>query len=142
MAHPRPMSPHSKHSKVPLPWGNTLTSTAGTKKTPHIASYESQFSTLPGDHSKAYTTYSPEAGAVAVNQKNAPAEEEDIDLFGSDEEEEEDPEAVAEREKRLAEYRKKKEGKAKPAAKFLVTLDVKPWGIPPFDSQSRCIELT
>ncbi len=30
--------------------------------------------------------------------------------------EEEDPEVVAEREKRLADYKKKKEGKAKPAA--------------------------
>jgi elongation factor 1-beta len=28
----------------------------------------------------------------------------------------------------LAEYRKKKEGKTKPAAKSIVTLDVKPWG--------------
>jgi elongation factor 1-beta len=66
--------------------------------------------------------------AVAVNPKNAPAEEEDdMDLFGSDEEEE-DPEVVAEREKRLADYKKKKEGKAKPAAKSIVTLDVKSWG--------------
>ena len=92
----------------------------------HIKSYESEFSTLPGDPSKAYTTYGPESVAVAVNPKNAPAEEEDdMDLFGSDEEEE-DPEVVAEREKRLADYKKKKEGKAKPAAKSIVTLDVKP----------------
>jgi len=93
----------------------------------HIKSYESEFSTLPGDPSKAYTTYGPENVAVAVNPKNAPAEEDDeMDLFGSDEEEE-DPEVVAEREKRLADYKKKKEGKAKPAAKSIVTLDVKPW---------------
>merc|ERR1712000_407423 len=60
--------------------------------------------------------------------KAPPAAEDDdeMDLFGSDEEEE-DPEVVAEREKRLAEYKKKKEGKTKPAAKSLVTLDVKPW---------------
>lgn len=65
---------------------------------------------------------------MAVNPKNAPAAEEDddMDLFGSDEEEE-DPEVVAERERRLAEYKKKKEGKAKPAAKSVVTMDVKPW---------------
>lgn len=50
------------------------------------------------------------------------------DLFGSDEDEEEDPEVVKEREARLAEYKKKKEAKAKPAAKSLVTLEVKPWG--------------
>lgn len=65
---------------------------------------------------------------MAVNPKNAPAEEDDeMDLFGSDEEEE-DPEVVAEREQRLADYKKKKEGKAKPAAKSIVILDVKPWG--------------
>ena len=65
---------------------------------------------------------------MAVNPKNAPdADDDDMDLFGSDEEEE-DPEVVAEREKRLADYKKKKEGKAKPAAKSIVTMDVKPWG--------------
>jgi len=49
-------------------------------------------------------------------------------LFGSDDEEE-DAEAVRVREERLAEYKKKKEGKTKPAAKSLVTMDVKPWGM-------------
>ena len=83
---------------------------------------------MPGDPSKAYTTYGPENVAMAVNPKNAPdADDDDMDLFGSDEEEE-DPEVVAEREKRLADYKKKKEGKAKPAAKSIVTMDVKPWG--------------
>ena len=93
-----------------------------------MKSYESEFSTLPGDPSKAYTTYGPENVALAVNPKNAPDAEEDdeMDLFGSDEEEE-DPEVVAEREQRLADYKKKKEGKAKPAAKSMVTMDVKPW---------------
>jgi elongation factor 1-beta len=94
----------------------------------HVKSYESEFSSLPGDPSKAFTTYGPEAAAVTINPKDAPAgdDDDDVDLFGSDEEEE-DPEVVAERERRLAEYKKKKEGKAKPAAKSLVTLDVKPW---------------
>jgi len=54
-------------------------------------------------------------------------DEDEVDLFGSDEDEEEDPEVVAERERRLAEYKKKKEGKTKPAAKSIVTMDVKPW---------------
>lgn len=96
----------------------------------HIATFESEFSALPGDPSKEYTAYGPEASSVTMNPKDAPkAEEEDddMDLFGSDEDEEEDPEVVAEREKRLAEYKKKKEGKTKPAAKSMVTLDVKPW---------------
>lgn len=51
-----------------------------------------------------------------------------MDLFGSDEEEE-DPEVVAQREARLAEYRKKKEAKPKAVAKSMVTLEVKPWGM-------------
>jgi elongation factor 1-beta len=95
----------------------------------HVKSYEADFSTLPGDPSKPFSTYGPEAVAVTVNPKDAPAAEDDddeVDLFGSDDEEE-DPEVVAEREKRLAEYKKKKEGKVKPAAKSIVTLDVKPW---------------
>ena len=54
-------------------------------------------------------------------------EEEDVDFFGSDDEEE-DAEAARIRDERLAEYKKKKEGKTKPAAKSIVTLDVKPWG--------------
>lgn len=65
-----------------------------------------------------------------MNPAKAPAAEEeddDVDLFGSDDEEE-DAEAARIREERLAEYRKKKEGKAKPAAKSVVTMDVKPWG--------------
>ncbi|KAI9890701.1 MAG: Translation elongation factor 1 beta [Vezdaea aestivalis] len=95
----------------------------------HIASYESEFSSLPGDSSKAFTTYGPEATALAINPAKAPATEEDdedVDLFGSDDEEE-DAEAARIRDERLAEYKKKKEGKTKPAAKSIVTLDVKPW---------------
>ena len=34
------------------------------------------------------------------------------------------------KEANLAAYKKKKEGKVKPAAKSVVTLEVKPWGIP------------
>jgi elongation factor 1-beta len=52
-------------------------------------------------------------------------------LFGSDDEEE-DEEAKKVREANLAAYRKKKEGKTKPAAKSIVTLDVKPWGMSAF----------
>lgn len=32
------------------------------------------------------------------------------------------------KEANLAAYKKKKEGKVKPAAKSIVTMDVKPWG--------------
>ena len=98
----------------------------------HIASYEPEFSSLPGDPSKAYTSYGPETSGAAVNPKDAPAaidaeDEEDVDLFGSDDEEE-DAEAIRIKEENLAAYKKKKEGKTKPAAKSIVTLDVKPWG--------------
>ena len=105
----------------------------------HVKSYDADFSTLPGDPSKPFTTYGPDEVAVALNPKDAPAaadDDDEIDLFGSDDEEE-DPEVVAEREKRLAEYRKKKEGKPKPAAKSIVILDVKPW-----DDETNMDELT
>ena len=74
---------------------------------------------------------------LQVNPKSAPKDdataekkdddEDDDDLFGSDDESE-DEEAKRVREENLAAYKKKKEGKVKPAAKSLVTLDVKPWG--------------
>lgn len=48
-------------------------------------------------------------------------------MFGSDDESE-DEESKKKREENLAAYKKKKEGKTKPAAKSIVTLDVKPWG--------------
>ncbi|KAH8809791.1 hypothetical protein F5882DRAFT_390693 [Hyaloscypha sp. PMI_1271] len=95
----------------------------------HIASYTDEFATLPGDASKAYTTYGPEVTTATLNPAKAPAAEEDddeVDLFGSDDEEE-DLEAERIRNERLAEYKKKKEGKVKPAAKSVVTMDVKPW---------------
>ncbi|KAL9127107.1 MAG: hypothetical protein Q9217_003957 [Psora testacea] len=97
----------------------------------HIASYEPEFSSLPGDPSKPYTTYGPEKSELTVNPKDAPdasaaAEEDEDDLFGS-EDESEDEEAKKVKEANLAAYKKKKEGKSKPAAKSIVTLDVKPW---------------
>lgn len=95
----------------------------------HIASYDDDFATLPGDAAKPYTVYGPDVVAATLNPAKAPAAEEDdddVDLFGSDEEE--DAEAARVREERLAEYRKKKEAKPKVAAKSVVILDVKPWG--------------
>jgi len=96
----------------------------------HIASWTDDFATLPGDASKAYTTYGPEVTEATLNPAKAPAaaeeEDDEVDLFGSDDEEE-DAEAARIRDERLAEYKKKKEGKTKPAAKSVVTMDVKPW---------------
>lgn len=53
-------------------------------------------------------------------------EEDDVDLFGSDDEVDEEAEKL--KQQRLAEYAAKKAAKGpKPAAKSIVTLDVKPW---------------
>ena len=102
----------------------------------HIASFESEFESLPGDSAAAYTTYGPDISEVTINPAKAPetadakapaADDDDIDLFGSDDEEA-DEEAEKLKAQRLEEYRQKKAGKVKPAAKSIVTLDVKPWG--------------
>ncbi|EHK18381.1 uncharacterized protein TRIVIDRAFT_216692 [Trichoderma virens Gv29-8] len=93
----------------------------------HIATYEDEFATLEGDASKPYTVYGPEVAEVTLNPAKAPeADDDDVDLFGSDDEEE-DAEAARVREERLAAYREKKAAKPKVAAKSVVTLDVKPW---------------
>jgi len=110
----------------------------------HIASFESEFSALPGDPSKEYTAYGPEQSEMPINPAKAPAAEEDddeVDLFGSDDEEE-DADAARVREERLAEYAKKKAGKSKPAAKSIVTMDVKPWGMLCFSDVSWLTYLT
>lgn len=97
----------------------------------HIASFEPEFSSLPGDASKEYTAYGPDNTEIPVNAKAAAApaadDDDDMDLFASDSEEE-DPEVAAQRQKNLDEYKKKKEAKPKPAAKSIVTMEVKPWG--------------
>merc|ERR1712029_1335743 len=94
----------------------------------HIASYESEFSSLSGDNSKSADDLIP---AVASTSKAAPAaaaeeEDDDIDLFGSDDEEV-DAEAERVKQERLAAYAAKKATKPKTIAKSVVTLDVKPW---------------
>ena len=80
---------------------------------------------------------------LKVNPKEAPndaaaAEDDDeVDLFGSDDESE-DEEAKKQKEANLAAYKKKKEGKTKPAAKSIVTLDVKPWGTCEVERERQC----
>lgn len=85
----------------------------------HIASYEADFATLPGDASKPYTAYGPEVVAAAEKEND------EVDLFGSDDEE--DSEAARVREERVAAYKEKKAAKPKAAAKSVVIMDVKPW---------------
>jgi len=61
-----------------------------------------------------------------VEKKEAPADDDDVDLFASDNEEE-DAEALKIKEQRLAEYAAKKSKKPALVAKSNVILDVKPW---------------
>lgn len=76
---------------------------------------------LPGE-AKAASAYGP----VAAAESKPAADEDDIDLFGSDDEEV-DEAAEKLRQQRLAEYAAKKANKPGPIAKSLITLDVKPW---------------
>ncbi|GME76854.1 unnamed protein product [Ambrosiozyma monospora] len=79
----------------------------------HIASFTEEFSALPAG----------KAPAAAEEEED----DDDVDLFGSDDDEV-DEEAEKLKQQRLAEYAAKKAAKGpKPAAKSIVTLDVKPW---------------
>lgn len=79
----------------------------------HIASFTEEFESLPAGKA-------PAAAAAAED-------DDDVDLFGSDDEEV-DEEAEKLKQERLAQYAAKKAAKGpKPAAKSIVTLDVKPW---------------
>ena len=98
----------------------------------HIASYEAEHPTLPGDSNKSAADYVPALKTQAAATEKAPAaavteedDDEDVDLFGSDDEE--DAEAERVRQERLKAYAEKKAAKPKTIAKSLVTLDVKPW---------------
>ncbi|KAG5727898.1 Elongation factor 1-beta [Termitomyces sp. T112] len=85
----------------------------------HIQSYAAEHATLPGSSTAGETFVGTGVAASAA------AEEDDVDLFGSDEEE--DAEAERIKAERVAAYNAKKAGKAKPVAKSIVTMDVKPW---------------
>lgn len=63
--------------------------------------------------------------AAYVSIASCPKKEEEVDLFGSDEEDNAEAEAL--KAQRLAEYQKKKSIKPAVIAKSLVTIDVKPW---------------
>lgn len=79
----------------------------------HIASFSEEFETLPKG------TGAPAAAAAE--------DDEDLDLFGSDDEED-NAEVERLKAERVAAYNAKKAAKGpKPAAKSIVTLDVKPW---------------
>lgn len=91
----------------------------------HIASMKEEFDTLAGDKTAKASSFGPASASGA--DPAAGEEDEEVDLFGS-EDEEVDEEAEKLKQQRLAEYAAKKAAKgAKPPAKSIVTLDVKPW---------------
>lgn len=78
----------------------------------HIASYKDEADKLPGDASKPYSTYGPEVAEETPAAKPAAEDDDDVDLFGSDDEDEAEKEALAK--KRLEEAQAKKTKKAAP----------------------------
>ncbi|KII90072.1 hypothetical protein PLICRDRAFT_174864 [Plicaturopsis crispa FD-325 SS-3] len=89
----------------------------------HIESYAAEHASLPGSSTAGEAFIGTSAPAATT----AAAEEDDeVDLFGDDDEEE-DAEAERVKAERVAAYEAKKAGKVKPAAKSVVTLEVKPW---------------
>jgi len=88
----------------------------------HISSFsEVERKAFPGAR-KAVTAY----GGAAPATGKVEEDEDDVDLFGSDEEEESEEKARI-REERLATYAAKKAKKPTVAAKSMVKFDVKPW---------------
>ena len=90
----------------------------------HISSWKAEHASLPGDSKKTAADYVPTLkAAAATTEKEAPAEDDDeVDLFGSDDED--DAEAERVKQERLKAYAEKKAAKPKTIAKSIVTLDV------------------
>ncbi|WFD18473.1 Translation elongation factor 1 beta [Malassezia caprae] len=100
----------------------------------HIKSFEAEHAGLAGDKAKA---------AELLNFGGA--EEEDVDLFGSDDEEE-DAEAARIKAERVKEYEARKAAKGPgPVAKSVVTFEVKPWddetNMEELEKEVRAIEM-
>ncbi|KAI9138437.1 hypothetical protein BKA69DRAFT_1127376 [Paraphysoderma sedebokerense] len=94
-------------------------------KYPHLARWYSHIASVKSLTSKAAPKSSPAKAAPAKAAAPAKEEEEDIDLFGSDDEVDEEAEKL--KAQRLEEYKAKKAAKPKVIAKSMVSLDVKPW---------------
>lgn len=100
----------------------------------HIKSFEAEHAGLAGDKAKA---------AELLNFGGA--EEEDVDLFGSDDEEE-DAESARIKAERVKEYEARKAAKGPgPVAKSVVTFEVKPWddetNMEELEKEVRAIEM-
>ncbi|KAI2809793.1 Elongation factor 1-beta [Blomia tropicalis] len=87
----------------------------------HIKSFGNSKSKLPGVK-KALSDFGVTEGAAAADSKD---DDDDIDLFGSDDEVDEEAEKL--KQDRIKAYSEKKSKKPGPIAKSNVILDVKPW---------------
>lgn len=94
---------------------------------PHVARWYRHIASYSSAEQKAFgnATVTASVTTGAVPKKAAAADDDDLDLFGSDEEADEEAERV--REERLKAYAAKKAKKPGPIAKSNVILDVKPW---------------
>ena len=91
----------------------------------HIASFGDSSTLFPGDK-KAISEFAFVVSASSVTKEEPAAEDEDdIDLFGSDEEDDEEAERL--KAERVAAYKEKKSKKPALIAKSSITFDVKPW---------------
>jgi elongation factor 1-beta len=81
----------------------------------HIKSYTSEFDSLPGSSSAGEAFIGTGAAEAPAAEKKEEADDDEIDLFGSDDEE--DAEAERLKAERVAAYNAKKAGKPKAAAK-------------------------
>ncbi|KAG8962801.1 Translation elongation factor 1 beta [Tulasnella sp. 419] len=92
----------------------------------HIASYSSEFGSLPGDKAAGEKLFGGAGASSAPAEKASGGDDDDdeIDLFGSDEDDDEAERLKAER---VAAYNAKKANKPKTIAKSVVTMEVKPW---------------
>jgi elongation factor 1-beta len=90
----------------------------------HITSYSAEFDTLPGS-STAGQAFTQIAAAENPAPPAATEEDDEIDLFGEEEEVNEEAEKI--KAERVAAYNAKKANKPKTIAKSVVTLEVKPW---------------
>ncbi|PPR05098.1 hypothetical protein CVT24_010085 [Panaeolus cyanescens] len=96
----------------------------------HIKSYTAEFDSLSGSSTAGEAFL---GGAEAAPAAEA-EDDDEVDLFGSDDEE--DAEAERIKAERVAAYNAKKAGKPKAVAKSIVTMDVKPW-----DDETDMVEL-
>ncbi|KAJ3569116.1 hypothetical protein NP233_g5269 [Leucocoprinus birnbaumii] len=107
-----------------------ISSTPDAKAVPHVArwythinSYASEHASLPGSSTAGESFLGGAEAAPAATAEEG--DDDEIDLFGSDDEE--DAEAERIKAERVAAYNAKKANKPKTVAKSVVTLDVKPW---------------